>query len=406
MRTAYFNLIGGVSGDMLLGALVDVGLKVEDLQAELSKLDAGGFTLRAEKTHRGMIGGTLMSVDLDEAGRRRRRWSDFIDVIAGSRLDQAVKSRATGVFERLIAAEKRVHGSAHANEGPHELGTVDTLVDVVGVVAGLRLLEVDRIYSSAVPTGVGMVRIEHGVLPVPAPATLEILAAAGVPVRVPGPLGPDGEATTPTGAALISQLATFAPADITVERTGYGLGSRNPAGYPNVVGVWLGISPRSSAVGDGFKVSRGITLLETNIDDMSGELFGYVQERLFEAGARDVWLTPIQMKKNRPGVVLSALVPDALVPAAAALILKETSTLGIRVRAVERFEAEREIVQIKTTLGQVPVKVKRLNGKVSEVSPEYEACRTVARESGIPLAEVMRRVAGEAERILLDGRNP
>lgn len=406
MRTAYFNLIGGVSGDMLLGALVDVGLQVADIQAELSKLNAGGFTLRAEKTHRGMIGGTLLSVDLDEAGRRRRKWSDFIDVIASSRLDQAVKSRATGVFERLIAAEKRVHGNDHSNEGPHELGTVDTLVDVVGVVAGLRMLEVDRIHSSAVPTGVGMVRTEHGMLPVPAPATLEILTAAGVPVRVPGPLGPDGEATTPTGAALISQLATFAPADITVERTGYGLGSRNPAGYPNVVGVWLGISPRSGAVGDGFKASRGITLLETNIDDMSGELFGYVQERLFEAGARDVWLTPIQMKKNRPGVVLSALVPDALVPAASSLILKETSTLGIRVRAVERFEAEREIVQIETTLGQVPVKVKRLNGKVSEVSPEYEACRTVARESGIPLAEVMRRVAGEAERILLDGRNP
>jgi uncharacterized protein (TIGR00299 family) protein len=405
LRTAYFNLIGGVSGDMLLGALVDVGLPVQDLQAELSKLDAGGFTLKAEKTHRGMIGGTLLRVELDETGRRRRKWSDFIDVIARSRLDQTVKATATAVFERLIAAEKRVHGSDHASEGPHELGTVDTLVDVVGVAAGLKMLGVDRIFSSAVPAGAGMVRTEHGVLPVPAPATLEILTAAGVPVRVPGPLGPEGEAATPTGAALISELATFAPADISIQRTGYGLGSRNPAGYPNVVGVWLGTAARSGAGGDGLKAARGVTLLETNIDDMSGELFGYVQERLFEAGARDVWLTPIQMKKNRPGVVLSALVPDALVPAAATLILKETSTLGVRVRAVERFEAEREIVQVKTTLGQVPVKVKRLDGKVADVSPEYEACRAVARESGIPLAEVMRRVAGEAERILQDGRS-
>jgi len=399
LQTAYFNLIGGVSGDMLLGALIDVGLPIADLESELAKLGVGGFRLKANRATRGAIAGTCLTVELDDKGRRQRRWSDFIATIEGSGLDEAVKSRSKAVFEALMQAELRVHGTDHAGEGPHELGTVDTLVDVVGVVAGLRMLGIERVFSSSVPAGAGMVRTEHGVLPVPAPATLEVLKAARAPVRVPGPIGPEGEATTPTGAALITQLARFAPADLQVERTGYGVGTRNPPGYPNVVGVWIGAATRASA-GEGaatLQLKQGVTLLETNIDDMSGELFGYIQERLFEAGARDVWMTPIQMKKNRPGVLLSALVPDGAVQAAASLILRETSTLGVRVRAVQRFEAEREIIEVHTTMGTVPVKVKRLDGRVTEASPEYEACRRVAREFGLPLAEVMRRVAAEAE---------
>jgi uncharacterized protein (DUF111 family) len=214
-------------------------------------------------------------------------------------------------------------------------------------------------------------------------------------------MGPDGETVTPTGAAIVTGIASFSPAEMTVERTGYGLGSREYGSYPNVVGVWLGAS--LDVAQDGLVVRGVVTLLETNIDDMSGELFGYVQERLFDAGARDVWMAPIQMKKNRPGVLLSALVPDSGVDAAAALMLRETSTLGVRVRAVERYEAERETVLIATGFGEIPVKVKRLDGAVVEASPEYETCRRVARDTGVPLAEVMRQVSATALEELRDG---
>ncbi|MBI4307010.1 MAG: LarC family nickel insertion protein, partial [Chloroflexi bacterium] len=265
MRSAYFNLIGGVSGDMLLGALVDVGLPVADIEAELSRLGIGGYRLRAEKSTRGAVSGTCLTVELDEDGRRRRKWSEFIDVIAAASLEASVRSQATAVFQALTAAESRVHGNDHATAGPHELGTVDTLVDVVGVVAGLKRLGIERVYSSAVPAGAGMVRSEHGVLPVPAPATLQILTAAHVPVRVPGPLGPDGEASTPTGAAIVASLASFSAVQFTVEKTGYGLGTRNPAHYPNVVGLWLGTV--AGPVQGGLKPAGGLALLETNIDD-------------------------------------------------------------------------------------------------------------------------------------------
>jgi len=407
-RIAHLNLIGGASGDMLLGALVDVGLDLDLLRGELAKLGVGGYALRAERVRRGVIPATLVHVDLDAEGGRTRGIDEFRRVVSDSALPDADKRLAIRVFSAIGAAEAVVHGEpgghdeahAHPHHGPadggelHELATVDTLVDVVGVVAGLRLLGVGRVSSSPFPAGSGLVNTAHGPLPSPAPATMQIYAAAKAPVRVSDPGGPKGEAVTPTGAALITTLAGFEPVDIAVDSVGYGAGARDPRACPNVLAIWLGQS-------SGTPRRAGLSLLETNVDDVTGEVLGYVQERLFEAGARDVWITPVQMKKNRPGAMLSALVDSAGADAAARLILRETSTLGVRVRPVERYEAERELVDVDTSLGRVAVKVKRLDGRPVQAAPEYEACRAVALRTGMTLGEVKRRVRAEAEALLL-----
>ena len=408
-RIAHLSLIGGASGDMLLGALVDVGLELDLLRGELAKLGVGGYAVRAERVRRGVIPATLVHVDLDAEGRRTRGIDEFRRVVSDSALPDADKRLAIRVFSALGDAEAVVHGEpgdhdethAHPHHDPadggelHELATVDTLVDVVGVVAGLRLLGVERVSSSPFPAGSGLVNTAHGPLPSPAPATMQIYAAAKAPVRVSDPGGPRGEAVTPTGAALITTLADFGATDIAVDSVGYGAGVRDPEACPNVLAIWLGQS-------SGTPRGAGLSLLETNVDDVTGEVLGYVQERLFEAGARDVWITPVQMKKSRPGSMLSALVDSAGADACARLILRETSTLGVRVRPVERYEAEREVVDVDTSLGRVPVKVKRLDGRPVQAAPEYEACRSVALRTGMTLREVMRRVRAEAEALLLD----
>lgn len=407
MKAAYIDMIGGVSGDMLLGAVVDAGLDVSALEAELAKLPVSGYALRPERVQRGALPATLLHVDLDDEGTRRRGWEDFVQSITDSGLDADVKSTALRVLDTLTDAESKVHGVERRHLRPHELGTVDTLVDIVGVIAGLRLLGVGPIYASAFPAGTGLVGSDHGRIPGTAPATAQIYAAAGAPVRAPGRRGPQGETVTPTGAALVTTIAEFTQGELRVERVAYGAGARDPDDYPNAVGLWLGeeAGAEASPVA-GAPRAGGLTLLETNIDDMGGELFGYVQERLLEAGALDVWMTAIQMKKNRPAVLLSALVREGDGDRAAGIILRETSTLGVRVRAVERYEAERTLERVETSLGDVTVKVKRVSGEVAAVAPEYEECRALALRHGLALAEVMRRVGAEAAARLGEGAAP
>ena len=395
MKSAYFHCIGGASGDMILGALVDAGLAVDDLRDTLASLRTEGWTLSAHTGQRSGVRGTLVAVELDEAGRRPRRWQDFVDVVQKSHLSSGVIERATAVFRRLAEAEATVHGVPAEEVHLHELGTLDTLIDVVGGVAGLELLGVDRLFSSPLPSGSGLVKSEHGVLPVPTPATAALFALGNAPVVRPPVNAPDtGEMVTPTGAAMLTTLATFRQPSLTVERVGYGLGSRDSRYYPNVLALW---------VGDDMDVahSGALTVIETNIDDMSSEVLGYVQERLFDLGARDVWFTPIQMKKNRPGVMLSAIVPGDLESRAVTLVLRETSTLGVRVRSILRYEADRDSVEVDTSLGPAWVKVKRLKGANVAVSPEYESCRHIALERGIPLQDVMHIVRREAEERLI-----
>ena len=388
-------MIGGVSGDMLLGAMVAVGLDLDDLQAELDKFPDRGYRLEKSLVNRGGLEATLVDVVLDGDGERKRTWDDFYGSIAASTLEDSDKRAIKRIFDTLAEAEAAAHGGDAGSTHLHELGTVDTLVDVSSTVIGLRLLGVDKIHASAFPTGTGSSSSSHGSMGATSIATAEIYKAAGAPVRAGG-RQPVGEAVTPTGAAIVATLAEFVPVEFNAERIGYGAGQRNPEGHANVVGLWIGEG--RSRWGRGGPGSRRpeVMELETNIDDSTGEVLGYVHEQLMELGALDVWFTPIQMKKNRPATMLSVLVGRDLVDAAAELILKETSTLGVRRRPVRRYEAERQIVNVDTSLGVVPVKLKRIGDTIAQAAPEYEACKKIALETGLPLAEVMRVVVNEA----------
>ncbi len=400
-------MVGGASGDMLLGALVDAGVSLDALRAELKKVPASSYTLSTSRVRRAAIDATLVTVMAGHAGERNWTFDGFRAAVRGSGLPDGDKQSALRVFDTLSAAEQAAHHGGASQL--HELGTVDTLVDVVGAVIGLRLLGIGRLHASPFPLGAGISKSSHGAGAATAPATQQVYLAKGVPVRAAGAQTPVGEAVTPTGAAIIATLADFRPVSLLLQRTGYGAGQRDSKDYPNVLGLWVGEAtgalqlqwsptphPSPSGRGGELPVRAGLTLLETNIDDMPGELFGFVQERLFGAGALDVWFTPIQMKKNRPGVLLSAIVPADAADRAAGVILRETSTLGVRTRPIERYEAEREVVQVETTFGTLPVKVKRLAGVVLDASPEYEACREVALHTGMALQEVMRRAQAEA----------
>jgi uncharacterized protein (TIGR00299 family) protein len=385
-RVAYLDCFSGISGDMLLGALLDAGLDIHALRSELAKMSLGGYRLDAAKATRAGLSATKASVALEEAAQPHRRLRDILALIEASSLPDADKERGASVFRRLALAEGRVHGVEPEAVEFHEVGAVDAIVDVMGAVAGLRLLGVDKLYCSPLPAGGGTARGSHGVLPVPAPATLALLAEAGAPLKA-GP-DPDFELVTPTGAAIVATLATFQRPAMTVQGVGYGAGGRDVEGRPNVLRLWLGEAADARPA--------TMLLIETNIDDMNPEIYPFVQDRLFEAGAADVWLTSVQMKKNRPGVLLSVLCALEREDAIAAVVLRETSTLGMRVREVRRHEAERELFEFESSLGAAAVKVKRLSGRPPVVAPEYEVCAALARKTSLPLSEVYRIVQAEA----------
>ena len=385
-RVAYLDCFSGISGDMLLGALIDAGLDAAALSAELGKLDVPGWSLRAERVSRAGIAAMLAHVDLAEAPQPHRRLPDVLAIIQRSSLPAEDRERAAAIFRRLAEAEARVHGVPPEQIDFHEVGALDAIVDVCGAVAGLRMLGVERLYCSPLPAGGGTVRAAHGELPVPAPATLELIALANAPVAAATADRPM-EMVTPTGAAIVTTLAAFDRPAMHVERVAYGAGGRNPDGWPNALRLWLGEAAESRP---------SMLLVETNIDDMNPEIYGYVQEKLFAAGAADVWFQPVQMKKNRPGIIVSVICPADREDAIAAVLLRETSTLGVRVSPVSRHEAQREVLEFESTLGPAAVKVKRLPGEPPRVAPEYEACRRLAEAHGLPLAEVYRVVEREA----------
>ncbi len=380
---------------MLLGAVIDAGVPVDHLNGAISTLGLSGVRIVAKQDRRGGVHGTHAIVEVEDNSCHSYQLEDFIRITESSSLPASIKERSSAIFRRLREAEQQVH--RQAGEEPHlgELGSVDTIVDVVCAVVGLETLGIERLYCSPLPSGSGVVKTSHGILPVPAPATSALLGLAHAPVQPPPGNIPDaGEMVTPTGAAIVTTLAVFSQPSLSVEETGYGLGTRDPDSYPNVLVLRIGREldrPRTAT----------LSLLETNIDDSTPEVLAYAQERLFEIGARDVWFTPIQMKKNRPATMLSALVPTDMETSAARLILRETSTLGVRVRQVSRYEADRTIVTLKTTLGQVSVKVKLIDGANVSVAPEYEDCRKIALDKDLPLQDVLRIVRREAEKALL-----
>ena len=387
MRIAYADCFSGASGDMLLGAMLGAGLPLAGLKAELNRIPLAGYEISSQPVKRAGLAAVLVTVRV-EGTPAPRLFGDILRLIDQSSLPAGDKEKGAAVFRRLAEAEAAVHGESVDSVHLHDVGAVDAVVDIMGVVAGLRLLGVEQLYSSPLPLGGGETSGPHGVLPVPAPATLELLARAGAPVCAGGPAG---ELTTPTGAALLATLARFERPGMNLQRAGYGAGSRDPADRPNVLRLWLG-EPMEDA--------RPMLLIETNIDDMSAEMLAFAREKLLAEGAADAWLTPVQMKKGRPGVVLSLICRPEEEERFARLVLRETSTLGVRVRPVHRWEAEREVLEFQSSLGPAAVKVKRITGEPPRIAPEYEACRRLAETSGLPLAEVYRIVELEVRRSL------
>ena len=407
----YLDLFSGASGDMLLGALLDAGLPLEALQAELEKMDLAGYELVAERQVRHGLSGTRLLVRDVAQAHPARHLPDIRRLLQNSALSSRVQEASMAVFARLARVEARIHGVAVDEVHFHEIGAVDSLVDVVGFAAGLEQLQVERVFSSPVPLGSGPIETEHGLLPVPAPATLALLAEVGAPTR---PHPAQTEIVTPTAAALLAEWATFELPPMRVRAIGYGFGQKE---FPwvNAVRVWLGEeaplpqslpggegggdAPQALHGGEGGRERDQVTLLECNLDDTTGETLGYAMERLFAAGALDVWFTPIQMKKDRPGVMLSVLVPPGRTATVAQVVLRETSTLGLRVLPIERMVAERHMREVETPWGKVQVKEKWLNGERAAVSPEYEDCARIAREHAIPLYQVFEaaRKAGGSD---------
>jgi uncharacterized protein (TIGR00299 family) protein len=385
VKVGYLDCFSGLSGDMILGALVDSGLAITQLSAELEKLKLKGYQISSRPEKRGVITGTRFLVNLENAKPKQRRLDDVANLIVKSDLSNPVKERSVAIFKRLAEAEAKVHRTPVQEVQLHDTGAIDAIVDIVGTAIGLELLGIEHLYSSPLPSGSGTVECQHGIIPIPAPATLELIASSGAPIR-PTPER-DVELVTPTGAAIVTTLARFQKPTLMLEKVGYGIGSRETETIPNVLPLW---------VGELVQEERELLLLETNIDDMSPELCGYVMEQLFENGAADVWFTPIQMKKNRPGIMLSVLAKPESQTAIAQVILRETPTLGLRVQPVERHLAVRETARFESSLGKASIKIKRLEGKVAGLSPEYEDCRRLALEHDLPLQDVYRIVINEA----------
>jgi uncharacterized protein (TIGR00299 family) protein len=388
-RIAFFDCFAGASGDMLLGALVDAGLSLDALQAELVKLNLDGYEIKAQRVQSHGLTGTRLSVRDTLEAYPARHIQDIQKIVVDSALSDAVKTCSLAVIERLGRAEAGIHGVALDQVHFHEIGAVDTIVDVVGFAAGLELLGVEQVFSSAIPLGNGTIQTAHGRLPVPAPATLALLSSVCAPT-VPHPA--QTEIVTPTAAALLSGLAVFERPQMRMQSVGYGFGQKEFP-WANGLRVWIGYSSMdgrdTQSLDDAFDQDQ-VTVLQCNLDDSTGEILGYAMERLFDAGALDVWFTPIQMKKNRPGVLFSVLAPPNKATELSSILLHETTTLGVRfLPPVHRLKAARRMCQVATPWGTVEVKEKWLAGRRLGISPEYRDCARLARESGESLARVM-----------------
>jgi uncharacterized protein (TIGR00299 family) protein len=374
---------------MLLGCLLDAGLSLEDLLSDLHRLDMGPYRLVAQKVTRKGLTGTHLRVLPGAANWPACNLPAIERIIGDSELPQRVKARSLAVFQRLARVEASIHGTTLDQVHFHEIGAVDSLVDIVGFVCALERQGIDAVYASALTLGSGTVETEHGLLPVPAPATLALLAEAHAPTV---PALAQTELVTPTGAALLAEFATFQQPAMSVETVGYGFGTKELE-WPNALRVWLGEGLPSAALPDGDRVVQ----LACNLDDATGELLGYVMDRLLAAGALDVWFTPIQMKKNRPATQLSLLAQPEHADELAALLLRETPTLGVRRFGFARYKALRELREVQTPWGPVRVKEKRVPGQVLAVSPEYDDCARLAAAAGVPLDAVMAAARRAAE---------
>ncbi|TAL07025.1 MAG: nickel pincer cofactor biosynthesis protein LarC [Verrucomicrobia bacterium] len=455
MKTLYFDIFSGISGDMFIGALIDLGVDARKLERELAKLKLDGYHLHVSRQERQGIAGVKFDVHLahehehehahypepahehchgeapcgamhlheHEHGQEHdhhhddsRNFADIKKLISKSKLSPWVKKKSLAVFQRIADAEGKIHGKPASEVHFHEVGAVDSIVDIVGACVGLEMLGKPRVLAAPVTEGTGWIRCAHGRFPIPAPATLAILGARRIPITQ---CDEPNELVTPTGAALLAEFAEEfgVMSGIVAERIGFGLGTRENKTRPNVLRAVLGaeskvqspkskigatspsrlstLNPQLSTAAD-WETDR-VAVLETNLDDVSGEILGAFIERALATGALDVFHTPIQMKKNRPGVLLTVLCAEADADKFSEMMLRETSAFGVRRTITERRKLRREFVTVKTKFGNVTMKLGKLNGEIVQAAPEFESCKQVAAKAKVPLKRVLEEALRAAK---------
>ncbi len=389
MKTAYFDAFSGLSGDMIVGAMIDAGARFEQLDRAIATLGLQDYRLSTRAKSAGGIVATKFEVEVAQP-QPERHLAEVVRMIRGGGLAAAVVDKAVAVFEVLAEAEAQVHRTTRGKVHFHEVGAVDSIIDVVGACWAIEELGIETILVSVLPMGKGFAKSRHGVIPVPAPATIELLA--GFPVRMN-----DGESemVTPTGAAIVKALARPAPIDLQfeIERIAYGAGTKDFSDRPNLLRVMIGQKPVKFGVNSMIEMAA-------NIDDLNPQIYEHVTEKLLTAGARDVTITPTIMKKGRPGVVLSVLAEAASRERLAGILFAETSTIGVRFHPVERLKLERKVTEVSTRFGAIRVKIAGESSEPATIAPEYEDCRRAARAHDVPLKIVIEEAVASTRRIL------
>ena len=383
MKILYFDCPAGISGDMSLAALIDLGVDIKKIKKELKKLDVAEYTIKTSLERRHAIEGVRFKVRTTEV-KHHRTFKDIKELIEKSKLSKKVRELGVKIFKALAVAEGKVHGISPDKVHFHEVGAVDSIVDIVGVAIAITELKIDAVYASAIPLGSGLVKTAHGTMPIPAPATIELMK--GIPTK-PSPI--TMELTTPTGAVIIKTLVKeFGPMPaMVIEKIGYGVGGKDFLEVANVLRVVLGET--TSSISSGSTSPSDAVVLETNIDDMNPQIGGYLIERLLREGALDAYLTPVQMKKSRMGMLLTVLTEESKKEALLEVIFTESTSIGVRSYNVERDCLKRELKTVKTLYGKVSVKLSYLNGSLVNFAPEYEDCKLLAEKKKVPLKEVI-----------------
>jgi uncharacterized protein (TIGR00299 family) protein len=391
VKVAYFDCPSGAAGDMIMASLLDAGVSRARLEDELGKLRLPGWRLAVREVMKGDFRATKVDVEIDREAHHHRSLNDILEILERSGLEASVRERAARIFTRLADAEARVHGTDRESVRFHDVGAVDAIVDVTGSVLALDLAGAQEVHVSALPIGGGLVGGPHGRIPVPGPGTAELLR--GFPIV---DTGVRAELVTPTGAAILTTLAASAgrmPA-LTVEAVGYGAGTKDLPGTPNVLRCFLGRTV------DGAAADETVLQVETTIDDMSPQLYETLIERVFEAGALDVFLQPVIMKRGRPGVVVTALCMPERVGDLSRALFEESTTIGVRWSEWRRARLQREMVTITTAYGTIPFKVSRLGDRIVTVTPEFADVARIAREKSLPVREVLDQARADGRRLL------
>ncbi len=394
MKIAYFDCFSGASGDMILGALIDAGFDIEKLKEELNKLGINDYELGLRTVQRSEITGTKFDVSIkdnkaNDEHHTRRTLKDISKIITGSSLSESVKRESIKIFENLARAEAKVHNTLPEEVHFHEVGAIDSIVDIVGVVIAIHDLKIENVYFSPIKTGTGFVKCHHGQFPIPAPATIELLKGfhvIGTNIQC--------ELTTPTGAAILTSLGVnveMCP-EIKLLETGYGAGSNEIPQIPNLLRVMIGETITVSEQDE-------VWMVETNIDDMPGEHFGYLLEKILDAGALDGYITPVQMKKSRPGTLISIIVDEMYLSKIERIMFEQSTTFGIRKYKASRKKLNRKLVDVETKYGMVKVKIGTLNGHVKNITPEHEDCKKIAEERGLPLRLIYNTAMNAAQSV-------